>query len=54
MIGRINTSGPGNLNNMQWIEMTIDVFIYSSYNAYNELPLEFQELIDIDRYNNLT
>lgn len=50
---RVNASGVSHMDNMEWIEKTVDVFVYSSYNAYNDLPRAFQELIDIDRYNNL-
>lgn len=50
---RINAYGPSLANNMQWLEMTADVFIYSTYNPYQYLPSEIKALIDMETFNGI-
>lgn len=47
---RINAYGSSLAGDMKWIEMTADVFIYSTYNPYKDLPKEIKDLIDESTY----
>lgn len=50
---RISAYGPYYANDMKWLEMTADVYIYSTYNPYDSLPLEIQTLIDRKTFNGM-
>lgn len=50
---RITAYGSSYASNMTWLEMTADVFIYSTYNPYDDLPGGIKALIDRETFNSI-